>query len=166
MKVCYPGSFDPISNGHLDIIKRLADVYDEVIILLSNNVNKKYSFTSDERKKLILLATKDIKNIKVDIWDGLVVDYCKNNNLKVMARGLRNISDYENEFNLFQFNRDLAPSIETVLLFPSSKNQFVSSSAIKELVLFNADISKYVPSAIIQYVKERFKRGCEKINSF
>ncbi len=158
MKVCYPGSFDPISNGHLDIIKRLADVYDEVIILLSNNVNKKYSFTSDERKKLILLATKDIKNIKVDIWDGLVVDYCKNNNLKVMARGLRNISDYENEFNLFQFNRDLAPSIETVLLFPSSKNQFVSSSAIKELVLFNADISKYVPSAIIQYVKERFKR--------
>lgn len=158
MKVCYPGSFDPISNGHLDIIKRLADVYDEVIILLSNNVNKKYSFTSAERKKLILLATKNIKNIKVDIWDGLVVDYCKNNNLKVMVRGLRNISDYENEFNLFQFNRDLAPDIETILLFPSSKNQFVSSSAIKELVLFNADISKYVPSAIIQYVKERFKR--------
>ncbi len=158
MKVCYPGSFDPISNGHLDIIKRLADVYDEVIILLSNNVNKKYSFTSAERKELILLATKNIKNIKVDIWDGLVVDYCKNNNLKVMVRGLRNISDYENEFNLFQFNRDLAPDIETILLFPSSKNQFVSSSAIKELVLFNADISKYVPSAIIQYVKERFKR--------
>lgn len=157
MKICYPGSFDPISNGHLDIIRRLAKKYDEVIVLVSNNIGKKYSFTALERQNMIEMVVKDIPNVKVDIWDGLVVNYCKNNKIYLMARGLRNISDYEHEFNLFQFNRDLAKDIETILLFPSSKNQFVSSSAIKELVTFNADISKYVPASIIDLVKERFK---------
>lgn len=157
MNICYPGSFDPISNGHLDIIKRLAKNFDEVIILISNNVNKKYSFTKEERKDMIKLATKELNNIKVVVYDGLVVNYCKENNIKLMARGLRNVSDYEAEFNLFQFNKDIDNDIETILLYPSSKNQFVSSSAIKELVIFGADISKYVPNILIPYIINKFQ---------
>ncbi len=161
MNICYPGSFDPISNGHLDIIKRLAKNFDEVIILISNNVNKKYSFTKEERKHMIELATKELNNIKVVVYDGLVVNYCKDNNIKLMARGLRNVSDYEAEFNLFQFNKDIDNDIETILLYPSSKNQFVSSSAIKELVIFGADISKYVPNILIPYITSRFQNKNE-----
>lgn len=158
MTVCYPGSFDPISNGHLDIIRRLCEIYDNVVILISNNIGKQYSFTALERKEMVELVIKKYKNARVDIYDGLVVRYCQSHNIKLLARGLRNFTDYENEFNLFQFNRDLAPEIETILLFPSSKNQFVSSSAIKELITFNASIKDYVPSEIIDIVTKRFTK--------
>lgn len=158
MRICYPGSFDPISNGHLDIIKRLANNFSEVVILISNNINKHYSFTPEERANLIKIATTGIPNVKIDIYSGLVVHYCQKENITLMARGLRNVSDYEAEFNLFQFNRDLDHNIETILLYPSSKNQFVSSSAIKELVTFGADIAKYVPKAIIPYIEAKFKQ--------
>ena len=107
---------------------------------------------------MIELVIKKYKNARVDIYDGLVVRYCQNHNIKLLARGLRNFTDYENEFNLFQFNRDLAPEIETILLFPSSKNQFVSSSAIKELITFNASIKDYIPSEIINIVTKRFTK--------
>jgi len=142
-KAVYPGSFDPLSNGHLDLIRRAAKLFDELHILISVNFNKKTLFTPEERIEMIKLVTKDIPNIKITSYDGLVVNYCKENGINIIIRGMRNYSDYENEFSLFQFNRDIDKSVETVLLMPTTKNQVVSSSAIKELVTFNSDISKY-----------------------
>ncbi len=158
MKKCvYPGSFDPISNGHLDIIKRAAKLFDEVHVVVSYNMFKKSAFTKDERIELIKLATSNLTNVIVTAYDGLVVNYCKENQINIIIRGMRNYSDYENEFQLFQYNKDINPSVETVILLPSSKNQFISSSAIKELVSFGLDISKYVPKAIVDKVVEKLK---------
>ena len=158
MKKCvYPGSFDPISNGHLDIIKRAAKLFDEVHVLVSYNMFKKTTFTKDERIELIKLATSNLTNVIVTAYDGLVVNYCKENQINIIIRGMRNYSDYENEFQLFQYNKDINPNVETVILLPSSKNQFISSSAIKELVTFGLDISKYVPKAIVDKVTEKLK---------
>ncbi len=158
MKKCvYPGSFDPISNGHLDIIKRAAKLFDEVHVLVSYNMFKKTAFSKDERIELIKLATSNLTNVIVTAYDGLVVNYCKENQINIIIRGMRNYSDYENEFQLFQYNKDINPNVETVILLPSSKNQFISSSAIKELVTFGLDISKYVPKAIVDKVTEKLK---------
>ncbi|MBR4496369.1 MAG: pantetheine-phosphate adenylyltransferase [Acholeplasmatales bacterium] len=158
MKKCvYPGSFDPISNGHLDIIKRAAKLFDEVHVVVSYNMFKKSAFSKDERIELIKLSTANLSNVIVTSYDGLVVNYCKENNINVIIRGMRNYSDYENEFQLFQYNKDINPTVETVILLPSSKNQFISSSAIKELVSYGLDISKYVPKPIVDKVIDRLK---------
>lgn len=157
-KAVYPGSFDPFSNGHLDIVKRASKIFDEVHILVANNVLKKTNFTLEERIEMIRLCVADIPNIVVVSYDGLVVNYCKENAIQIIVRGLRNYSDYEAEFTLFQYNRDIYPKVETILLLPSSKNQFVSSSAIKELVTFNCSISKYVPKPIIEQVVAKMSK--------
>ena len=156
-KAVYPGSFDPFSNGHLDIVKRSARLFDEVHILVSYNINKKSNFTKEERVAMIEKCVSHLKNVTVKAYEGLVVQYCKENQISVIIRGLRNYTDYENEFNLFQYNRDISPNIETILLLPSTKNQFVSSSAIKELVNFQCDISKYVPKEIEKDILVKLK---------
>ncbi|MBQ9520582.1 MAG: pantetheine-phosphate adenylyltransferase [Acholeplasmatales bacterium] len=159
MKKCvYPGSFDPISNGHLDIIKRISKLFDEVHVLISQNIQKKSTFTIDERVKMIEECTKDLPNVIITSSDGLVVNYCKENKIDVIVRGMRNYSDYENEFALFQYNRDIYPGIETIILMPTTKLQVVSSSSIKELVSFNCDISKYVPKQIVNMILEKLKK--------
>ncbi len=159
MKKCvYPGSFDPISNGHLDIIRRISKLFDEVHVLISQNIQKKSTFTIDERVKMIEECTKDLPNVIITSSDGLVVNYCKENKIDVIVRGMRNYSDYENEFALFQYNRDIYPGIETIILMPTTRLQVVSSSAIKELVSFNCDISKYVPKQIVNKVLEKLKK--------
>ena len=156
-KAVYPGSFDPLSNGHLDIIKRASKLFDELHVLVSTNIFKKSSFTTDERIEMIKDVTKDLKNVVVCQSDKLVVQYCKENKIDVIVRGMRNYSDYENEFSLFQYNRDIYPNVETILLMPTTKNQVVSSSAIKELVTFGCDISKYVHKEIVARVYEKYK---------
>ena len=157
-KAVYPGSFDPISKGHLDLIERASKLFDELHILVSYNMFKKSAFSVDDRIEMIKECTKGINNIVVTSWDGLVVQYCKENNIKINFRGMRNYSDYETEFSLFQYNRDIYPNVETILLMPTTKNQIVSSSSIKELVEFNCDISKYVPSAIEKRIVEGLKK--------
>ena len=158
MKIAvYPGSFDPISNGHLDIIERTAQIFDTVYVLVSVNPNKKYCFTVEEKINLIKKSTQHIKNIIVESYDGLVLDYAKEKGAAVIIRGLRNFIDYQDEITLFQFNRSIAPNIDTFVLFPSANNLFLSSSAIKQLVSLNADISQYVPKEIANDVKEIIK---------
>lgn len=157
-RAVYPGSFDPLSNGHLDIIKRASKLFDEVHVLISYNMFKKTSFSVEERIQMIKDSTKGINNLVISSYDGLVVQYCKDNQIGVIIRGMRNYSDYEAEFSLFQYNRDILPGIETILLMPTTKNQMVSSSAIKELVTFGVNIDKYVPKQIVDRVVEKLKR--------
>ena len=159
MKKCvYPGSFDPISNGHVDLIKRASKLFDEVHVVVATNIAKHTAFTSEERIMMVKECVKNIPNVVVKGYDGLVVQYCKENQISVILRGMRNYSDYENEFSLFQYNRDLYPGIETVLLMPTTKLQIVSSSAIKELVSFGCDISKYIPSEIKDKVIDKLSK--------
>lgn len=157
----YPGSFDPITTGHLDIIKRTALIFDKVIVLVGINKQKKATFTIDERVNMIKRVTKDLKNVEVDASSDLVSKYALEKKANVIIRGLRNINDYQDEISMFQFNRSIAPNIDTFALFPSANNLFLSSSSIKELVLFDADISNYVPMEIKDYIvktiKERIK---------
>ena len=157
MKALYPGSFDPISNGHLDIIKRAAKLFDELYVVVSYNINKKSTFSMDERVEMINEVCKNIKNVKVIAYDGLIVNFAQENNIGVIIRGLRNYSDYEAEFQLAQYNYDINNKIETILFMPRTKNQFISSSAIKEMVNFDVDISKYVPKEIVSKIVNKMK---------
>lgn len=159
MKIAiYPGSFDPISNGHLDIIRRSAKIFDKVYVLVSVNPVKNYSFSVEERVDMIRIACKDISNVEVESDDGLVLNYAKKKNANVIIRGLRNIIDYENEITLFQFNRSIDSSIDTFILFPSKSNLFLSSSSIKELVKFNSDITPYVPKELVEIITNKLKK--------
>lgn len=162
VKAVYPGTFDPFSNGHLDIVKRASQIFDEVHILVSCNIKKHPTFTAEERVNLIKMVVKDMPNVKVISSNALVVQYAKENEIKVIIRGLRNYQDYESEFSLAQFNKDIEPNIETLLMMPSAKNQFISSSAIKEFVIYNIDISPYVPKEIVPYVTKKFKSNNTK----
>ena len=148
----YPGSFDPVSSGHLDIIKRAAKVFEKVYVLVSINPNKNYIFTNDERKYMLEVATKDLENVEVHLSSDLVLDFARKKNANVIIRGMRNFIDYQSEITLFQFNRSIDNSIDTFILFPSTDNLFISSSAIKELVLFGNDISKYVPEGLSDFI--------------
>ena len=159
MKIAvYPGSFDPVSNGHLDIIKRASSIFDTVYILVSFNPNKKYCFTDEERVEMMKIATKEIPNVIVEGSSSLVLDYARSQNASVIIRGLRNFLAYQNEITLFQFNRSIDNKIDTFILFPSADNLFLSSSAIKELVLFGGDISNYVPHDLVEYITNIIKR--------
>jgi pantetheine-phosphate adenylyltransferase len=156
-KAVYPGTFDPLTIGHLDIIKRASKIVDTLHIVVADNYKKVATFSTEERIDMINLVTKDIDNVVVSSTDNLIVRYAKENDIELMIRGLRNIQDYENEYALYQFNRNINRSIETLILFPSSKNHFVSSSAIKELVIHHADISPYVPKEIIKIVQNKLR---------
>lgn len=163
MKIAvYPGSFDPVSNGHIDIIKRAAKIFDKLYVLVSVNPVKKYCFTTTERVNMLREATKDLENVIVESDDRLVLKYAKEKNANVIIRGLRNIIDYENEISLFQFNRSIDPSIDTFVLFPSSNNLFLSSSSIKELVKFGSDISPYVPKELVEFITKKISDFSKK----
>ncbi len=159
MKIAvYPGSFDPVSNGHLDIIERASKVFDHLYILVSLNPNKKYIFSDEERLLMMKIATKHLKNVTVEASSNLVLDFAREKKATVIIRGLRNYFDYQNEITLFTFNRSIDDSIDTFILFPSANNLFLSSTSIKELVLFGASIKGYVPEGLEAMITEKIKK--------
>ena len=156
-KGLYPGSFDPLTLGHLDVIERASELVDVLHIVIADNPKKKFSFTAEERVEMIKKSTAHIPNILISYTSDLVVRYADKHSIKVLFRGLRNIAD-ENEYMLYQFNKNLNPNVETVVLFPSSRNHFVSSSSIKELVYHDADISLYIPEQIVDMVIKKLSK--------
>lgn len=154
-KVVYPGTFDPFTNGHLELVERAAKLFDEVVILISFNITKNTWFTPEERLNQIKQVVAHLKNVKVDTYDGLVVKYCEEKGISTIVRGIRNYNDYEGEKSLFYYNQEIVKNIETVVLMPSQDNQFISSSAIKELVKFKSSISKYVPKLIADEINKK-----------
>ncbi|MFA7126814.1 MAG: pantetheine-phosphate adenylyltransferase [Bacilli bacterium] len=159
MKIAiYPGSFDPVSNGHLDIIERSSKVFDQIYILVSLNPNKQYVFSEEERLHMMQIATRHLPNVKVEASKQLVLNFAREKKASVIIRGLRNYFDYQNEITLFQFNRSIDKSIDTFILFPSANNLFLSSSSIKELVLFGASIKGYVPEGLEEMITDKIKK--------
>jgi len=153
----YPGSFDPITNGHIDIIERASKIFDTVIVTIMYNTAKKSLFSVDERINLIEESLADFKNVKVDCHSGLLVDYAQKKKASAVIRGMRAISDFENEFQMAMMNRRLARDIETIFFMTGLRWIFTSSSVIKEAASFGGDISGMVPHAVQHAVMEKFK---------
>lgn len=145
--VC-PGSFDPITMGHLDIITRAAAMFDELIVVVMNNASKKYTFSPSERKQMIEKCVTDLPNVKVDIDDGLLADYAAEQNACAIVKGLRAMSDFEYEFQMALTNKKLNPGVETMFLTTSAQNMYLSSSMVKQIAGMGGDISDFVPAVI------------------
>ena len=154
----YPGSFDPVTFGHIDLIERSVNIFDEIIIAVAANVGKKLMFSVEERVDMIKAVTKDIKGVKVESFDGLVTEYIEAKNTNILIRGLRMISDFEYELQMAITNRRLKKDIETLFLMPSEKYAFLSSSLIKEIAVLGADLSSFVPDAVAEKLKLSLKR--------
>lgn len=150
-----PGSFDPVTNGHLDIIKRTSDLFDTVYVSILSNSSKNPLFTVEERIELIKRVTKDIKNVKVESFTGLLVDYAREKNAKFIVKGLRAVSDYEYEVQMSLTNKRLAPEIETFFITTNSKYAYLSSSIVKEVAKYGGDITEMIPPEIIEDIKEK-----------
>lgn len=153
----YPGSFDPVSNGHLDIIERTSKIFDLVYVVVSINPLKSTLFTVDERMDMLKRITSHLHNVQVECTKELVINYAQRKQASVIIRGLRNTLDYQYEMTLFSYNQKINKDIETMLLFPSADNLFLSSSSIKELVIFGGNIDSYVPKMLVDEIKTRIQ---------
>ncbi len=156
-RAIYPGTFDPVTYGHIDLIKRACGIFSEVIIAVAHNPQKEPLFTVRERKGFLKKATANLSNVRIEDFDGLVVDYARKKGIKVLIRGLRMISDFEYEFQMALTNRKLAPDIETIFLMPQETHSYLSSTLLKEAVSLGADISCFVPDFVFQVLKEKVK---------
>jgi pantetheine-phosphate adenylyltransferase len=157
-KAIYPGSFDPITLGHIDIIKRIHPLFDELVVVVANSERKQYWFSLEERVELIKENIKGLKGVKIEWVDGLIVDYAEKVKAQVIVRGLRAISDFEYEFAMANINRKLKDSVETMIVFTRPEYSFVASHMVKEVALHGGDLKGLVPPNVIQALKKRSKK--------
>lgn len=157
MKAIYPGSFDPFTNGHLDILERSLKLFNEVTVLIAGSGRKTKMLSVEDRADLIREAVKDKKNVKVDVASGLIMEYARQHQIKAVIRGLRTPSDFEYEYMMATMNKNIHPDCETVFMMTSQGLYFVSSTMIKELHMYGGDISPYVPKSILQKLKDKMK---------
>lgn len=155
-KIVYPGSFDPVTNGHLDIVQRAANIFDEVIVSVFFNPNKEPVFSMEERVEMLKEATQDFENVKVDCFSGLTTKYVKSIGGEAILRGLRAVSDFEGEFQMASMNKYLDDEIETIFLMTDTKYAFLSSSVIKEAAYFDGDINDLVPDFVYKKLRKKF----------
>lgn len=154
----YPGSFDPITNGHLDIIKRASKLYDKVIVGVLSNGGKTPLFSADERIDMISHVISDLPNVCCDSFDGLLVDFLKGHNAAVIVKGLRTVADFEYEFQMALLNKALNPEYETMFMMTNSKFSYISSSMVKEVAKFQGQLDGLVPEYIAEKVKEKYQK--------
>ncbi len=158
VKAVYPGSFDPVTYGHLDIIKRAAKVVDELIIGILVNSDKNPVFTMEERKVMIEEAVSDISNVRVCAFRGLTVKFAKSNGASIIIRGLRAVTDFEIEMQLAQTNHSIEPDIDTMFLTTSLEYAFLSSTIVKEIAFYGSDVSKLVPPNVAKMLRDKYQR--------
>jgi pantetheine-phosphate adenylyltransferase len=158
--VC-PGSYDPVTNGHLDIIARAARVFDQVVVGVVNHPVRKQKtlFTAEERRAFVLQATRKLENVEVEVFDTLLVDFAQKHSASALVKGLRAISDFEYELEMNQLNRKLAPDIESMYLMASPQFSFLSSSGVKEMATFGASVADLVPDGVSEALQERLRGG-------
>jgi pantetheine-phosphate adenylyltransferase len=159
--VC-PGSFDPVTYGHLDIIRRGAKVFDQVYVVVLSNSAKKPLFSTEERMELLREVTKDLSNVIVDSYNGLLVDYARSKNASAILRGLRAVSDFEYEMQITSMNRVLNEQIETFFMMTNNQYAFLSSSIVKEVAKYNGNISELVPKIVEEALRKKFSQNNEK----
>lgn len=155
-RVVYPGSFDPVTFGHLDVIKRASLVFDEVIVAVFRNSQKEPLFTRDERVEFLRDITKDINNVKIDSFSGLTIDYVKSKEAIAIIRGLRAISDFEGEFQMASLNKQMDGDIETIIFMTDTKYAYLSSSIVKEVAQFGGNVSELVSEKVNQALCDKF----------
>lgn len=141
----YAGSFDPITMGHLDLVRRALTLYDEVVLAIGHNPSKRYCLPIEERERILAAVTQDLPGVRVDRFDGLLVDYCKQVGAVAILRGLRAVTDFEFEFKIGLANMDMAPGVQTVFLLSEPRNIFISSSLVREIASHGGDVSRYLP---------------------
>ena len=151
----YPGTFDPITNGHLDIIKRASRLFDKIIVVISNNPHKNPLFSLEERSKLVQKTVVSLKNVDVDVFDGLIVHYAKKKGASALIRGLRAVSDFDYEFQMALMNRKQMPELETVYLMPSEEYTYINSSIVKEVARLGGNIECFLPSVVVEFLRKK-----------
>ena len=157
-RAIYPGSFDPVTNGHLDVIERASKLFDEIVVAIAQNVEKDPLFSLDERMSFLQASLSGTKSIRIDSFDGLLVDLAQTEGAVAVIRGLRAISDFEFEFQLALMNRKLKSSVETIFLMPKEEYTYLSSRLIKEIARLGGDVSQFVPEKVAQALRTKFKK--------
>ncbi len=157
-KAVYPGSFDPITHGHSDLVERAARQFDQVVVAIANNVNKQTMFTIDERVELAAAVLAHLDNVTVEKVSGLIVDFAQQHSATAILRGLRAVSDFEFEFQLASMNRNLKPDIETLFMIPAEHYTYVSSSLVKEVAKFNGDVSEFLHPLVLERVQQKLAK--------